>query len=165
MSDSGASDTIALASAAATMEACDELLDTARRSIRIFAPDLDPHLLSRRPVIEALGRLVRVSRNTRIRVLFADGDSAIRSGHLLIAASRRFPSYITLRRLAEEHRDLRSSWIMADDRALLWRRDYARLEDAWISWQGGRNGQRLRRDFDDWWQYAETDPQFRQLHL
>lgn len=144
---------------------CDKLLSSARRSIRILAPNLDPALLNRREVFSQIGSFVRVSPNSRIRVLFSDAREAVRQGHQLITCFRRFPSYMGIRRLPEEHRDIRNNWILVDDLALLWRPDYNHMENAWINWRDARMAPKLCRDFDEWWPQSETDPAFRQLHL
>ena len=146
-------------------DALDELLSSGRRTVRILAPNLDPALLNRRQVSANLAQFVRVSPNSRIRVLFADGADAARQGHQLVSSSRRFPSYMSIRRLPEEHRDIRNSWVLVDDLSLLWRRDFSRLENAWINWRDLRTAPKLCRDFDDWWELSQPDPEFRQLHL
>ena len=133
--------------------------------MRILAPNLDPGLLNRRAVLSALSQFVRVSPNSRIRVLFADGADAVRQGHQLITCSRRFPSYMSIRRLPEEHRGLRPSWVLVDELALFWRRDFSRLDNAWINWRDVRSAPKLCRDFDDWWELSQPEPEFRQLNL
>ena len=165
MTDNDADDPLNLAGLAAMCEALDELLASARRTVRILAPNLDPALLNRRQVATTLAQFVRVSPNSRIRVLFADGGDAVRQGHQLVACARRFPSYMDIRRLPEEHRSVRTCWVLVDELALLWRRDFSRHESGWINWRDVRTAPKLCRDFDDWWELSQPEPGFRQLHL
>ena len=145
--------------------ACDELLASARRSIRIVCPDLDPVVLNRRAVTDALAQVIRVSPRTTIRVMFADAGGAVREGHRLIECARRFSSYMDIRRLPAEHLDERNSWILVDERHLLWRQDFSRLDDAFLSWRDARMAPKLCRSFDDLWPFSEHAPEMRRLHL
>lgn len=144
---------------------CDHLLAETRRSVRIVAPHLDLSLLNREPVARALAGLTRVSRFTDIRLLFCDSMLALKHGHRLIELSRRFPSYIHLRLLPLEQRDIREAWMLCDETGLLWRPDHHRYANGLLESPNVDRSQKLLRDFDSWWERAQPDPDMRQLYL
>ena len=144
---------------------CDDILRQARRTVDILAPDLDPFVLDREPPLDALAQLTRVSRFTRIRVLFHDAGSAVRDGHRLIHVARRFPSFISMRRVAEEHREESASWIVVDSRHALWRPDFTVKEGGHLFHEEPGKATQLVRRFNRWWEYSAADPALRELHL
>lgn len=146
-------------------DACDNLLSEARRTVRILAPQLDLALLSREPVATALANMTRISRFTDIRVLFADSLLAMKHGHRLIELSRRFPSYISMKLLPAEYRDERSAWLVTDERHALWRPSHHRYADGLLLRDSPERTLQLCRQFDDWWERAQPDPELRQLYL
>ena len=143
-------------------DAVDRLLPQARRTARIFVPELDIVLLSREPVVAALSAMVKISRYTHIRILFADASTAVRSGHRLIALGQRFPSYISLQKLSDPDR-ASPAWIVLDERAVIYRRDYNRYSEGYAcAYQRGRAA-RLVTQFDQLWEASRPDPELRRL--
>lgn len=145
--------------------ACDQLLGNTRRSVRILSPNMDLALLSRASVATALSDLIRVSRFTDIRILFADSLLAMKHGHRLIELSRRFPSTISLRQLPLDSRGERHSWIITDDANLLWRPDHVRYDNGFYEEENRELAPRLCRQFDDTWERSQPDPELRRLFL
>lgn len=143
--------------------ACDMLLSRARRTVRILAPQLDLALLNRESVTTEIVRLTRESRFTDVRVLFCDSLLALRNGHRLVELSRRVPSAISLRRLPEDVLEQEAAWLVVDDRGLLWRASHHRYSDGYVCTNDLRLAPKLARDFDEWWQRAQPDPELRQL--
>ncbi len=144
--------------------AVDQVLEQARRTVRILAPQLDITLLNRSVPLEALARLSR-SRYARIRVLLEESGPALRSGHGLIDLVQRFPSSMEMRLLGPEDRGRRDAWIIADESALVYRPDHHRLADGHLDLQDVRLAPKLARDFDEWWERAEPDPDLRRLYI
>lgn len=145
--------------------ACDTLLHEAPgRVIRIFAPRLDPMLLSRQAVTDALQRRICSNRHTRIRVLFEDPALALRQGHRLIELARRWPSFVSLRQVPDDVRE-EGAWLLVEPHDLLWRPDHLRYMDGVLARSDKRKAPQLRRQFDEWWQRAHADPALRQLHI
>jgi hypothetical protein len=153
-----------LTSTAELNEAVDAVLGQARKTVRILAPELDTAVLNRRPPLEALGQLAR-SRYTRVRVLLENSGPAVRAGHGLIELAQRFPSTFELRLLADEDRGRRDAWLVVDDTGLVYRPDFERLTDAHAHRHDVRLAPKLARDFDEWWERAEPDPNLRRLYI
>lgn len=145
---------------------CDLLLDQARRSVRILAPHLDIALLSRMPVTRALTQISRAGRFAETHILFCDSLLAIKHGHRLIELSRRLPSSIKLKQLPIDIRDRQaSSWIIADNTALIWRPHHERYTDGLWDQRNTEKTPQLCRQFDEWWEVAQPDPELRRLNL
>lgn len=143
--------------------ACDALLSRTRRTLRILAPQLDLALLNRESVSAEIVRLARESRFSDVRVLFSDSLLALRNGHRLVELSRRVPSAVCLRQLPEDVLEQEAAWLVADERALLWRASHHRYSDGYVCLNDVRLAPKLARDFDEWWQRAQPDPELRQL--
>lgn len=144
--------------------AADELLPQARRSIRIFAPELDGRLLDRERPARALQRMTQ-SRYTSARILILDSAPALKQGHRLIDLVQRFPSFIQMRLVSPEDRVRHDSWLVVDDTGLLYRPDYRRLADGFVCFHDVSMAPKLARDFDEWWERADSDPELRRLFL
>lgn len=150
---------------AAYKQACDEILAGARRDVRIFAPDLDAALLNREQVQEALVRLTHHNRNARVRILVADGDKVASQGHRLVHLARRLSSFISIRVLAVDSRDVSHCWLLADGKALLWRPDYGQLRHGMVQHNDPARSGALSRQFDKHWEQSTSAVALRQLHL
>ena len=146
-------------------QVCDEVLAGARRSLRIFAPDLDQQLLNRDRVSELLVRLARHNPAARVRILIANASQAVADGHRLIYLARRLPSFVSIRVLPRDTRDVSASWLLADDHTLLWRPDFRQLRHAILHRNDPTRCGSLQRDFDKHWDQSLSDPALRQLHL
>jgi hypothetical protein len=153
-----------LGSPAELNEAVDAVLGEARKTVRILAPELDTPLLNRQPPLEALGRLAR-DRYTTVRVLLENSGPAVRAGHGLIRLAQRFPSTIEMRLLADEDRGRRDAWLVVDETGLVYRPDFERLADAHAHFHDVRLAPKLARDFDEWWERGEPDPNLRRLYI
>lgn len=145
-------------------DAVDRILPQGRRTLRIQTPTLDSELLNRDSVSSAVAALIRVSPNTRIRLLLNDSSEAVRGGHCLIRLAQRFPSYFEIRKQAEWS-GRAPSWLVVDETAIIWRRDYLRYTDGHAICQAPAEAGALCHGFDESWEQARPDPDLRRLHL
>lgn len=145
-------------------EAVDAMLGQARQRVRILAPELETAVLNRRPPLEALARLAR-NRYTSVRVLLENSGPAVRAGHGLIELAQRLPSTIEMRLLADADRGRRDAWLVVDDTGLVYRPDFERLTDGYAHSRDLRLAPGLARDFDQWWERGEPDPNLRRLDI
>ena len=79
-----------------TFEQLLSLLATSRRAIDIASPNLEPALFDEVKVIDALARLARNGRQSRVRILIADDTPVNLERHRLIALARRLTSTVSL---------------------------------------------------------------------
>lgn len=137
----------------------------AQRGLAIYTPDLEPGIYDHEDFIAVVKRLVLSKRYARVRVLISNPGRAIRSGHRLVSLGRRLNSYIEFRDVQEEFReDHKEAFIIADDRALMYRADAGR-------WEGmvGLNEPAIARQhlnvFEKIWQVSEYKQELRRLSV
>ena len=66
--------------------------------------------------------------HARLRVLISDPGRAVREGNRFMMMARRLTSYIDLRNVASEYRSNPCSFIIADDKAIVYRQQCSRWE-------------------------------------
>jgi hypothetical protein len=137
----------------------------AERGLAIYTPDLEPGVYDHEEFLAVVKRLVLSKRYARVRVLISNPGKAIRNGNRLVTLGRRLNSYIEFRDVLEEYReDHREAFIIADDRALMYRADAAK-------WEGmvGLNEPAIARQhlevFKKIWQVSEYKNELRQLSI
>ncbi|MCC5794820.1 MAG: hypothetical protein JJT85_08810 [Chromatiales bacterium] len=147
-----------------TRDAAVRVAGLARRGLAILTPDLEPGIYDSEAFLEITKKLVLSKRYARVRVLISDPARTVRNGNRLVALGRRLNTYIEFRNVDGEHRDERSAFLLADDRALLYRAD-AR------SWEGiadiadGTIARRYLERFEEIWSASETAKEIRQLRI
>lgn len=139
-----------------------EVASIARRSLVILTNDLEPGVLDSPEFLERVKNLALGSRFATIRVLLKDSTRAIRDGHRLLELSRRLSSFVEIRKPHPDYADIAESFIVADERAVLYRTLGNR-------WEGiaDSDDPMLARDklklFNDIWQRSNQDSETRRL--
>ena len=106
-----------------------QIASCAKRSITILTPDLEPGIFDTPEFLDAVKRLVLAKRYARVRVLITEPERTVRNGNRLVALGRRLTTHIDFRNLHEDYRDkLNGAFIIADDRAVLYRTNGRRYE-------------------------------------
>ncbi len=77
------------------------LAATARRALGFYSRALDPGLLDRGDVVDALRRFATGGRDRQIRILLQDADAPQRTRAPLIALAQRLPSVFAFRQVVE----------------------------------------------------------------
>ena len=95
------------------------LLRSARRSIDIASPNLEPALFDRSEVVSALTCLARTVRQPHIRLLVADDSPMRLERHRLVALTRRLTSSLSLHRLSSHPEWHDETLVIADRRQAL----------------------------------------------
>lgn len=137
---------------------------TAKRLMAIYTGDLEPALYDQPRFIETVKRLVLASGFARVRVLLADPTRAMYESSKFIALARRITSYIEIRHLNPRLRSETPAFLIADDRAIVYRLQAAR-------WDGicDLNDPAVARlylnIFDEAWTASAPDAETRQQHL
>lgn len=134
----------------------------ARRSLTIYTPDLEPQLYDTHAFLEVVKRLVLARSYARVRVLIGEPTRTIREGNRFLAMGRRLTSYIDLRNVHADYRNYAAAFLIADDRALVYRLQASR-------WDGiaELNDTAVARHyltyFDEVWQASEPEPEVRMM--
>ena len=136
----------------------------AKRELVLFSRDLEPLLYDRQEFISVVQALATRSRMSRIRMACIDPGASVRAGHRIIALAQRFSSYIEVRRASRDHENLVDTYLVADDMALLYRPLCTRYE-GFADLHDPLQAREKLRGFEDIWQQAEPDPEFRRLGI
>lgn len=136
----------------------------AKRELALFSRDLEPLLYDQQEFINVVQALATRSRMSRIRVACIDPGASVRAGHRIIALAQRFSSYIEVRRASRDHENLTDTFLVADDTALLYRPLCTRYE-GYADLRSPMEAREKLRVFEEIWQQAEPDPEFRRLGI
>lgn len=145
-------------------EAAVAVAGTAKRELALFSHDLEPLLYDKDEFIRTVQALATRSRMSRIRIVSIDPGAAVRSGHRLIAVAQRFSSYVEVRRAAKDHALLAETFLIADEEAALFRPIASRYE-GYADLHAPLEARKFLKQFDEIWQIAEPDPEFRRLGI
>ena len=136
----------------------------ANRSLALFTRDLEPQTYDTEAFLAEVRRVALAGRYARVRVLVQDSARAAREGHRLVELARRLSTYIELRKPHDDHRNLIESFLVADERAVLYRKEADRFE-GYADLDNPLEARRLLRTFDEIWQRANPDSEMRRLGL
>ncbi|MEE8157536.1 MAG: hypothetical protein V3T51_05220 [Gammaproteobacteria bacterium] len=136
----------------------------AQRTMSIFTQDLEPGIYDQPQFLEVAKRLVLAKSFARVRVLVADPMRAVREGHALVILGRRLTSFIEIRNVHKDYRDRDEAYLIADDRALVYRLEAKR-------WEGMADtdeqtvAKAYLNQFDEIWHASAIEPEIRHLHV
>ena len=95
--------------------------NSANRVLSIFTHDLEPQIYGEEPFLESVKRLVLARAYAKVRVLIADPARAVVDKNKFMTMARRLTSCIDMRSMSEEVSASAGAFIIADDRALVYR--------------------------------------------
>lgn len=136
----------------------------AKRELALFSHDLEPLLYDKDDFIQTVQALVTRSRMSRIRIVCIDPGASIRAGHRLVAVAQRFSSYMEVRRACKDHSQLTETFLVADEEAVLFRPIASRYE-GYADVHAPLEARKFLKQFNDIWEKAEPDPEFRRLGI
>jgi len=141
--------------------AVDAVAASAQRLMSIYTPDLEPDLYDQNGFLEIVKRFVLARRFAKVRVLLSDSSRLLRDNNRFIAMGRRLTSCIDIRPTAVELQPRACAYLIADDRAIVYRVHSGR-------WDGvaDLNNPPIARqyldEFDDIWHASSPDEPARQ---
>lgn len=140
------------------------LISQARRTIDLFTHNFDPRILDTPEIASAISDFVKVSPNSRLRVLLCDPSLAVKQGHRIIELSRKFSSFISIRQTHEEYLSTPFSFLIADKTALLFR-PHANEYNAIVNYDTRHDCRHHLEFFNEVWQRSEPVSEIRQLFI
>jgi hypothetical protein len=135
---------------------------SAQRLLSIFTQDLEPQVYGEEPFLEAIKRLVLARSYAKVRVLLADPSRAMVDNNRFLALARRLTSCIDMRAMSSEYPASAGAFIIADDRALVYRLQADRW-DGISDMNDPPNARRYLNFFDEVWQTSMQESQMRQM--
>jgi hypothetical protein len=101
--------------------AVNEVAAAAQRLISIYTPDLEPDLYDQTPFLEVIKHFVLTRSFSKVRVLLAEPTRVMRDSNRFVAMGRRLSSCIDIRYVAAQSPQRASAYLIADDRAIVYR--------------------------------------------
>src|SRR4051812_37451585 len=101
--------------------AIDAVALSAQRLMSIYTPDLEPELYDQNGFLEIVKRFVLARRFAKARVLLSDSGRLLRDNNRFIAMGRRLTSCIDIRPAVGAARQRACAYLIADDRAIVYR--------------------------------------------
>lgn len=98
-----------------------DVLGAARHDLALVSVELDRRLFGTEAFTDALRHFILQHRRARLRVLLHEPASAVRNSIRLIEFARMVSSRIEFRTVPEDRRRQREEFLIADERALLYR--------------------------------------------
>lgn len=137
-----------------------EIATRARRSLSIYTPDLEPQIYDHDLFLEPVKRLVLARSHARLRVLVSNPGRVMREGNRFMMMARRLTSYIDLRNAAPEYRTNPCSFIVADDKSIVYRQDSGKWEGI-VEFDDATIVKRYLAYFDEVWAGSLIQPEMR----
>ena len=94
---------------------------SAQRLISIYTPDLEPDVYDQTPFLEIIKHFVLARSFSKVRVLLAEPIRVMRDNNRFVAMGRRLSSCIDIRYAAALSKQRASAYLIADDRAIVYR--------------------------------------------
>lgn len=142
-----------------------ELLDGAERRVCIYSRELDPGVLDRRDVVDAVKRVAISGRGASVRIIVHDIDSAIRDGHGLVGLAQRLTSAIQVCRPCESADRAYAGAFALNDRGGYLQRPLATRFDANGEARARGRAAPLAEYFEEVWERSEVCSQLRVLDI
>jgi hypothetical protein len=101
--------------------AANEIAASAQRLISIYTPDLEPDLYDQTAFLEVIKHFVLTRSFSKVRVLLAEPTRVMRDSNRFVAMGRRLSSCIDIRYVAAQAPQRASAYLIADDRAIVYR--------------------------------------------
>lgn len=141
-----------------------QLVANAHMEVALFSYDLDHRIYGSEAFTDNLKKLVLQHRRARLRVIVHTPALAMRKGHRLVELGRILSSRIEFRQLSEERQKLREEYLLADERALIYKQAYNDLEARYYA-NDPLFARGQMRMFEALWQESEPAREFTDLKL
>ena len=141
--------------------AVEAVAGSAQRLMSIYTPDLEPDLYDQNGFLEIVKRFVLARRFAKARVLLSDSGRLLRDNNRFVAMGRRLTSCIDIRPLAGNAKQRACAYLIADDRAIVYRVH----QDRWDGVADLNNPPVARQyldEFDEIWHASAPDELARQ---
>lgn len=147
----------------ATIEAALEVARTAHRELAIYSHALAGEIFTQAEFLEVIRQLAISGPHARVRLLVANPAAASRNASQLLALVRQLSSHISIRGVAPQYRKKTVTFIIADDRAIVYHPS-TESNEALVDKVPGTARHYLNQ-FEDMWEHGQQDREFRGLRI
>jgi hypothetical protein len=141
-----------------------QVATVATRLLTMYTPDLEHAVYDQPPFLDAVKRLVLARSYAKVRVLISDPGRTVYEMSKFIHLARRITSHIEVRHVHVDHRNSASAYLIADDRAILYRLQATRW-DGIADMNDPAVARRYLDHFNEVWIASEPARETRELRL
>lgn len=136
----------------------------SKRTLDICGRQLDPHLFDNNEFAAAVRQLALSSRYARVRLLVLMPEVLYSRGHQLLLLAQQLTTFVHVRVPCEDDKEFNEAMFIADETGYARRTQSDRYEGE-ANFNDRGIARDLTRRFDEIWERAETDQNFRRLSL
>jgi hypothetical protein len=140
------------------------LAGRARLSLDILSRELDPDAYDTEEFVSLIRKMTSSHPRARVRILVQDPGAVVARGHRLIDLAQRLSSFVEIRKPGKQHEDCNEAMLIVDKTGYIHRLQADRFEGV-ANLHGPRRARFLAARFDEIWQCASADANFRRLLL
>jgi hypothetical protein len=130
------------------------LVESARRELIVFVPQMDAYFFNGADVARSLASFAARHRYNRARLLVEDATQTLRDNDRLVGVCRRLSEFIQLRQVSEQHLGLREMFVIVDGVSYLHQLDVTEPECV-VEPAGRKRAAELCRRFEAMWERSE----------
>ena len=138
------------------------MIEQIEFNLDILSHGFAPEIYNNEACCEAIETLALRSRHSRVRILLHNPERVSSRGHLVMYLSRRLGSFIQVRAVAEHHKSIQETFMIADGIGVMYR-PYADSLMATVNFKDRPTAKELLKLFEQLWENAEPDPNSRYL--
>lgn len=140
-----------------------EIAGMASKELAVFSHQLDGSVFGNSDFLAVVRQLAVSGPHTRVRVLVSQPTAAARNAPQFLALIRQLSSHMSIRAVGQQHRNRNVTFIIADDRALI----YHPVEDAVEALLEKVAGTALHylNSFNEMWEHGSSHPDLRSLNI
>lgn len=145
-------------------EATYRVARSARRSLCLLTPDLEPDVYDRIEFLDIVKNLILTHKFARVRILVKHPIGSQRHATRLVEMSRRFSSFLEIRQMHPDAEQRRDAFLLADQTGVMYRTD-ARRHEGIADTRSVAVTIGYLEYFDTLWSKSEVASELRRLHL
>ncbi len=134
------------------------------RSLDIISRELDPLVFDTEEFADAVKYLVLRQRRAQIRIIVFDPVTIVKRGHRLLDISGRLSSFIEIRKAHPLFYEYNECLMVADAMGYIHRMNDERFEGT-ANFKDRRKSAEFLNHFEEMWEQATPDPNFRKVML
>jgi len=133
-----------------------------RRSLNIISRELDPLVFDTEEFADAVKYLALRHRRAKIQIIVFEPDTIVKRGHRLLNLTDRLSSFIMIRKAHYSFNAYNECMMLADAAGYIHRENGERFEGT-ANFKDLRHSRILLKQFEEMWEMATLDPNFRKM--
>ncbi len=147
---------------AENISVANHMANQCQRTLNIISRELDPLVFDTDEFADAVKYLALRHRHARIQIIVFEPDTIIKRGHRLLDILARLSSFIEIRKAHYSFDEYNECLMVADATGYIHRENGERFEGT-ANFKDLRQSKNLLNQFEEMWEMATPDPNFRQM--